>query len=89
MFPFERLYILTLLEIYPCVMQNSARAIAEISNILRKGEMIVIQVGRISQKMTLTMIFPKFSKEMSVNIAFNLTNMCQELPICLHHMRYF
>ena len=41
MFPFERLYILTLLETYPCVMQNSARAVAEISNILRKGEMIV------------------------------------------------
>lgn len=88
MFPFETLYILTLLEIYPCVMQNSARAV-EVSNILRKGEMIVIQVGRISQKMTLTMIFPKFSKEMSVNIAFNLTNMCQELPICLHYMRCF
>lgn len=48
MFPFERLYILTLLETYPCVMQKSARAVAEISNILRKGEMIVIQVGRIS-----------------------------------------
>ena len=87
MFPFERLYLLTLLEIHPCLMQNCARAVAEISNILRKGEMIVIQVGRISQKMTLTMIFSKFSKEMSVNIAFNLTNMCQELPICLHYMR--
>jgi len=66
MFPFERLYILTLLETYPCVMQNSARAVAEISNILKKGEMIVIQVGRISQNMTLTMIFQKFSKEMSL-----------------------
>ena len=66
MFPFERLYILTLLETYPGVMQNSARAVAEISNILRKGEMIVIQVGRISQNMTLTMIFQKFSKEMSL-----------------------
>lgn len=66
MFPFERLYILTLLKTYPCVMQYSARAVAEISNILRKGEMIVIQVGRISQKMTLTMIFQKFSKETSL-----------------------
>lgn len=38
MFPFERLYILTLLKTYPCVMQYSARAVAEISNILKEDD---------------------------------------------------
>ena len=48
------------------IRQNSTRAVAEVSNILRKGEKIVISVGRISQKMTLTMVFQRLNKEMSL-----------------------
>lgn len=45
------------------IRQNGTRTIAERANVLGKGEEIIILIERVSQKMTLTIVF---KREMSL-----------------------